>query len=421
MSTCINLAAAISDNRRHAQQAYEQALAAGAKTGALKSEADALIKALETAHQAQRLAEATLDAVVQLVENTNAARSVDATTSELLSNAGGYSTQEANRIIMRAKRRLAHPKLHDAWARNEISNFGLNKSITTVEDLKEHLPETEYAKLYNEVADLAQAKLDNKTFNQEINTLANQYWAKVDNQPTAEEKLHPKRGLYFKRIAGGWRINATVTTPVGETIRNALGDLARKARIQQSQTKQPPTPIQARLADAFAQLSANYVRTHLVDPRKLHPLNNLAEDADSEQIRLAIVRNYDGRYDCGRDQRFATAQLRALVLARDGGCLFPHCTAIATTCEIGHVKPWKFGGRTDLGNLVALCPHHHWIFDQTGAQPQHRYTVVSDGKNPPRILPPPGMAVFGSQSPVQLSPGKQSRSSQAPESRPPPK
>jgi hypothetical protein len=28
-------------------------------------------------------------------------------------------------------------------------------------------------------------------------------------------------------------------------------------------------------------------------------------------------------------------------------------------CEIHHVTPWADGGRTDIDNLVLVCPRHH--------------------------------------------------------------
>lgn len=395
MSSTDTLTISLRESNKHALAAFKQTLAvAGAVDAAKDTNAANLLNALEIAHEVQRLAEATLDTVVQMVDETKAARSINVTTGEVLSNIGGYSTQEANRIIMRAKRRRAHPDLHEAWAHNQVSNYGLSKSINTIDDLKEHLSAEEHAALRKEVGQLAVAKMDNKTFDKELTALADHYWAKVKNQPSPEEKLHPKRGVYFKRIEGGWNINATVTTEIGEAIRAALGDKARKQRIQQNQAKRHPEPIQARLADALGQLCLEYIERHLPDVRRLHPVNELAEEASTEQIRRAITENYDGRYDRGRNDRFATPQLRALVLARDGGCLFPHCTAIATTCEIGHVLPWKMGGRTDLQNLIALCPHHHWIFDQTTTDPSLLYTVQTV-EGIPKIIPPPKLRNFG--------------------------
>ena len=68
-------------------------------------------------------------------------------------------------------------------------------------------------------------------------------------------------------------------------------------------------------------------------------------------------------FDLGRSFRLASKELRELVLRRDHGCLVRRCDALPELCEIHHVIPWSEGGPTDLANLVALCPHHHWIAD----------------------------------------------------------
>ncbi|MGI8716750.1 MAG: HNH endonuclease signature motif containing protein, partial [Lapillicoccus sp.] len=49
---------------------------------------------------------------------------------------------------------------------------------------------------------------------------------------------------------------------------------------------------------------------------------------------------------------------RRLAEDRDRGCRFPGCGATAHV-EVHHLVPWSHGGRTDLGGLVCLCPHHH--------------------------------------------------------------
>ncbi len=61
----------------------------------------------------------------------------------------------------------------------------------------------------------------------------------------------------------------------------------------------------------------------------------------------------------GRTRRFATpAQLRALT-ARDQGCVAPGCGLPPSRCDAHHVIWWRNGGRTDITNLVLLCPRHH--------------------------------------------------------------
>ena len=60
----------------------------------------------------------------------------------------------------------------------------------------------------------------------------------------------------------------------------------------------------------------------------------------------------------GRALRIVPERTRRLVLDRDRGCRFPGCVARAHL-EVHHVVHWADGGRTDLDNLVGLCPFHH--------------------------------------------------------------
>ena len=50
--------------------------------------------------------------------------------------------------------------------------------------------------------------------------------------------------------------------------------------------------------------------------------------------------------------------LRAAVEARDRTCRFPGCHRPAIRCDLDHVVPYPEGDTT-LGNLAALCRHHH--------------------------------------------------------------
>jgi hypothetical protein len=60
----------------------------------------------------------------------------------------------------------------------------------------------------------------------------------------------------------------------------------------------------------------------------------------------------------GRALRIVPERTRRLVEDRDRGCRFPGCVARAHL-EVHHVIHWADGGRTDLENLVAVCPFHH--------------------------------------------------------------
>ena len=64
----------------------------------------------------------------------------------------------------------------------------------------------------------------------------------------------------------------------------------------------------------------------------------------------------------GRAARHATVAQRRLLRAVHPGCVAPGCRVPFDRCHAHHVIEWERGGRTDLGNLVPICPHHHaWL------------------------------------------------------------
>jgi hypothetical protein len=86
--------------------------------------------------------------------------------------------------------------------------------------------------------------------------------------------------------------------------------------------------------------------------------------------------------DLGRGSRlFNEAQRRAMV-ARDGGCIWPGCTAPPAWCEAAHLAPWLPHGQTDLANGALMCAVHHRRFDHDGWALRREDGV-------PYLIPPP--------------------------------
>jgi len=84
----------------------------------------------------------------------------------------------------------------------------------------------------------------------------------------------------------------------------------------------------------------------------------------------------------GRTERlFSAAQRRALAV-RDGGCVWPQCTAPPSWCHAHHVIPWQQGGETDVGNGALLCPAHHHMLHASDFEMR-----MVGGR--PRLLSPP--------------------------------
>jgi hypothetical protein len=92
-----------------------------------------------------------------------------------------------------------------------------------------------------------------------------------------------------------------------------------------------------------------------------------------------------GRLELGRRSRLPNdAQRRALFVLYPT-CSIPGCPVEFRLCTIHHVRWWRDGGTTDLGNLVPLCDDHHRAVHHEGwtlvLGPRRRLTVVrSDGR-----------------------------------------
>ncbi|WP_371872793.1 HNH endonuclease signature motif containing protein [Herbiconiux sp. L3-i23] len=52
--------------------------------------------------------------------------------------------------------------------------------------------------------------------------------------------------------------------------------------------------------------------------------------------------------------------------ARDGGCVWPGCTAPPRWCDGAHIDPWSASQCTDIENGVLLCHFHHRRYDEDG-------------------------------------------------------
>lgn len=64
--------------------------------------------------------------------------------------------------------------------------------------------------------------------------------------------------------------------------------------------------------------------------------------------------------DVGRGQRLFTRKQRIAIAARDGGCLWPACTAPPSQCEYHHNDHWwQDHGSTDVDDGVPLCRNCH--------------------------------------------------------------
>jgi hypothetical protein len=77
----------------------------------------------------------------------------------------------------------------------------------------------------------------------------------------------------------------------------------------------------------------------------------------------------------GRRRRRPSSAIRRAARERDGGrCRYPGCESRRT--DLHHIQHWVNGGRTDLDNLISLCPWHHKVVHDRG------YTIAAPPGGP---------------------------------------
>jgi uncharacterized protein DUF222/HNH endonuclease len=101
----------------------------------------------------------------------------------------------------------------------------------------------------------------------------------------------------------------------------------------------------------------------------------------------------------GRETRLINRRLRRALEHRDRCCVVPGCGA-TRGLHAHHIKHWEDGGRTDLDNLVLVCPYHHRLHHRgliTISGPAHQLVVTDADGDPlssaslarPPTTPPP--------------------------------
>ena len=119
-------------------------------------------------------------------------------------------------------------------------------------------------------------------------------------------------------------------------------------RVGDSSTDSDAGPAVIELNDGATNVSAETSR-------------RIACDASLVLLRHAA----DGSVlDVNRKTRTIPPAIRRALLARDGGCQFPGCTA--RRCDGHHIRHWADGGATRLDNLMLLCRRHHRAVHEGG-------------------------------------------------------
>jgi len=135
----------------------------------------------------------------------------------------------------------------------------------------------------------------------------------------------------------------------------------------------PPAPA-AEAAGVSAETPAAPARVpgDPADPARCHVEDGPAISVSTAQMlsctaAISWMAHGDGGavLALGRRRRQPTAAIRRAARERDHGrCRFPGCES--RRVDLHHIQHWINGGRTDLDNLISLCPYHHKLVHDRG-------------------------------------------------------
>ncbi len=114
-------------------------------------------------------------------------------------------------------------------------------------------------------------------------------------------------------------------------------------------------------------------------------LRRLACDAD---ILPVVMSGHSVPMDVGAACRLVTPEIRAALVVRDKGCVFPGCDVPPALCQAHHIVPWWVHRHTALHNLVLVCPHHHAIIEPGHDPHADRWTIELNTHGIPHVRPP---------------------------------
>jgi Domain of unknown function (DUF222) len=135
----------------------------------------------------------------------------------------------------------------------------------------------------------------------------------------------------------------------------ALEELTREGAAADDSTSAAPVDVTLVLNDDDPNMVTN------PDGDIRLPAERLAHLLCDAQLTMLATNVLGVILNLGRSIRYANRAQRRALAHRDGGCVFPGCSARASWCDAHHVEHWEHDGPTDMCNLALLCRHHHGV------------------------------------------------------------
>ena len=346
-------------------------------------------------------------------------------TTSWLTIQGGLSKREAFGLLHQARDLAAHPDVAQAAAAGRIS-VGQARAIGTVLGGLDSLNDDQQAKAEELLLAMADSMDADRLAKAAAQVLAQVAPELADE--TLERRLqreaeaaHRNRSLVFRRDGNGSILFTGSLSLVDGEAWIAQLDAYRESQRRTALEERDPgaaslTPEQRR-ADALVAMIVNHTegrrapkvggdRPRVVvtvdydklvadaaaagligdgEPLSAGDLRRLCCDAE---LLPAVLGGPSTVLDVGRDHRLVPTDMRAALVLRDGGCVFPGCHAPPAESEAHHLIPWWKGGLTALSNLVLLCHHHHGLVEPAryGIRDQWEIRIATDGL--PETTPP---------------------------------
>ena len=325
-----------------------------------------------------RLAAVKAETIAELSRRKGEARAADVLRDDLKESKGG-----AKRQVREAGRLGRVPSTAQALGEGVITPQHARLIAEAAEQAPEGSPIDEgelLAAAQREPADLFGA-----TVREQLNERTG------DDLEARRERQRAQRRLSFKHQPDGmFELFGRFDPVTGARIETALTAVAN--RLWHGEDPKARATPQQRLADAlevlvtrggsdngkgnaqgvdllviadYDTLAERLANPRLADgtPLSVEELLRLACDA---RILPAIFDQKGQPLWLGRGKRHATAGQRALLAARDGGCV--GCGTSPNWCQAHHIRHWEHGGPTDIDNLCLLCSHCHHQVHERGAQ-----------------------------------------------------
>lgn len=331
--------------------------------------------------------------------------------------------REAAGLVHRATELAQHPSLGKAAVAGKVSTNQVRTITNLLDGLAPRLDPTQQTRAEEFLVALAET-LDSEALAKAAPRVLAEV-APTDANELLETRLqreaeaaHRSRSLRFWRQAGSVRFEGSLPRLVGEQFIALLDthtEALRRTAVEARDPRYTDSSVEQRRADALAsllrsaataksqpgtgsarvivkldydQLRAGAAGAGLIGDDVALSAGELRRVCCDAEIIPVVLRGASEVLDVGRARRLVSPAMRAALVARDGGCAFPGCTAPPSACEAHHILPWWAGGATALHNLVLLCHHHHGLCEPARYGTRDQWQVRIGNERLPEFAPP---------------------------------